>query len=307
MSISSLGGAGSGISQLMASLLSRLKESGDASSNTATSSASSSTDGSGQTATSNALTGSTEGSLSDQVIGVLVMMQMQNGAQPSSSSSGQDGANPISQAFSSLDTDGDGTISQSELESAIENAGGTAQDADTVFSALGGTSSSGISESAFTQAAQAGGPPPPPDGGPGGSGGTKGHHHHHHNSQASGTASDEAAQILSSLQTNQDGTVSDDTLASALGLTTSTDTSSSTATSSSNSTNDSSAIDLLSAIDTNGDGSVSQNELTSYLENLQKQSQSDQSTLGAFLQLASQSYNSNLSLFSKNTTQVATA
>jgi len=307
MSISSLGGAGSGISQLMASLLSRLRESGDASSSATTSSTSSSTDDSDQAATSNALTGSTEGTLSDQVIGALVMMQMQNDAQPSSSSSGQDSTNPISQAFSSLDTDGDGTISQSELETAIENAGGTAADADTVFSALGGTSTSGISESAFTQAAQAGAPPPPPDGGPGGPGGAKGHHHHHHNGQASGSASDEAAQIFSSLQTNQDGTVSDDVLASALGLTTSTDTSSSTTTSSSNSTDNSSTSDLLSAIDTNGDGSVSQSELTSYLENLQQQSQGDQSTLGAFWQLANQSYNTNLGLFSTNSTQVATA
>jgi Ca2+-binding EF-hand superfamily protein len=156
---------------------------------------------------------------------------MQDGSSSTSATaSNATSTNPISQAFSSLDTNSDGTLSQSELETAIENAGGTASEADAVYSALGGTSTNGISESSFAKAAQAGGPPPPPDGG------TGGHYHHHYgdNSSSSQSASNEAAQIFSSLGISQNGSISEGELASALDAMSSTGSSATTTTSANN-------------------------------------------------------------------------
>jgi Ca2+-binding EF-hand superfamily protein len=265
---------GSGASRYLAELLSRLKT-GTASETSATgcpaSSATQQADGSG------AAKGAQAPTLSDQVIGALVMMQLQGSTPPSSSSTQSD---PFSQAFSSLDTDSDGTISQSELESAIQNAGGTADEADTVFSALGGTDTSGISEDTFKQAALAGGPPPGgPHGGPNG-GPPPG-------PPPGGSVSDAASGIFATLDSNQDGSVSTDELNSALSANSGTSSGSSSST-------------IFSAMDTNGDGTVSQDELTTYLGDLQKQSQSDQATLNGFLQLATQSYDSALKLFSSS-------
>jgi Ca2+-binding EF-hand superfamily protein len=284
----------------MASLLSRIQQSNDTtstkSSSTETFKTSSGTD------SSNTLTGSSSASLSDQIVGLLVMSQM-SGSDTSSgatsgqsnSQSGQSGTDPISQAFSSLDADGDGNLSQSEMEKAITNAGGTTQQADAVYSALGGTSDTGISKTAFTDAAK-GGMPPPPMGGPGGQGGPK-------------SASDITNDIFSSLQTNQDGAVSDNAFASAL---------SSASGGSSSTDSTSSASKTASAIDSNGDGSISKSELTSYLESMQPdnqsaqnqstQNQSDNSTLDSLFKLASQSYSNAVSLFAQDSTsQVAAA
>jgi Ca2+-binding EF-hand superfamily protein len=270
MSISSVGGATSaGASQYLAELLSRLNTS---SSTTSTSTTTSSTASSADC--SNAATGAQAPTLSDQVIGALVMMQLQ-GSTPSSSSSGS--GDPIAQAFSGLDTNGDGTISQSELESAIENAGGTADQADTVFSALGGTSSSGISQDAFKQAAMAGRPE-----------GHHGHHHGDHGGPPPDAASASASGIFSSIDSNQDGSISSNELSTAL--------SNSTAASASSS----SSSDMFNAMDSNGDGVVSQNELSSYLDSLQKQTETDQAKLASFMQMATQSYGSALNLFSQN-------
>ncbi len=94
-------------------------------------------------------------------------------------------SDPIAQAlFSAIDSDGDGEISQSELENAFTSNGSTANSADALYSQLAGSSNStdgtanGIGLSQFTASltpADIGGPPP---GGPGGVGG--GHHHHGH-------------------------------------------------------------------------------------------------------------------------------
>jgi Ca2+-binding EF-hand superfamily protein len=299
------------LSQMMAAFLARIKASEQASQTAAATTA-------GNTGTTtavsdpttadscNAVSSSSEPTLSDQVISTLVAMQMQNGdasgATSDASGSSTTGSDPIAQAFSALDTDGDGSISQSELETGIENAGGTSDEADAIFSALGGTSTSGISESSFASAAQAGAPPPP--GGPGGPGGAHGHHHHHHGSGSS-SASDDASQIFSAIDSNDDGSISEDELASALGLgtdSTTTDASGTTtgttgSTTGTGSTSDNSlAATTLSAIDTNGDGSISQDELKTYLGNLQQSITNDQSTLNSFLQLANQSYSQSLSL-----------
>ena len=86
--------------------------------------------------------------LSDEVIGTLVMMQGQESSATSGLASNASTANdPVQQAFSSIDTDGDGTISQTELESFIQNQGGTAAQADALYQGLGGSDGSGISQS----------------------------------------------------------------------------------------------------------------------------------------------------------------
>jgi Ca2+-binding EF-hand superfamily protein len=284
------------MNQMLAAMLSRLTETQAQQSSTSASSASSTTDTSPMDS-SDALTGTDTSTLSDQILGMLVMMQGQQqsqGSDPPGTTSSTSPADPFQQAFASIDTDGDDSISQSELETAVENAGGTASQADTLYTALGGTDSSGISESQFASDAQAGGPPPggPPPGGPGGA---SGHHHHHHGGSSSTDASDEASQLMRALDTNGDGTISESELSTALG---SPDGSAAAAAGSTGTSPSTSAI--FSAIDTNGDGSVTQSELTSYLQSLQQQTQSNQTVLSAFSSLVNQSYNSSLSLLSSS-------
>ena len=298
MSISSVGGASGGLSQMLATMLSRLQQS-QATQTTASASDGTTTttsDASTTTTTSNALTGTDTSRLSDQIVGMLVMMQ---GGQPQSEpSSGAtdttdtaDTTDPFQKAFSSMDANGDGTISQSELESVVTSAGGTAAQADTVYTALGSSSSTGISESQLASAAQAGGPPPggPPPGGPGGA------HRHHHGDSSSSSEADQASQIFSALDTNGDGTVSASELSASLG-----------STSDATSTTASKSGSIFSTMDSDGDGSVSKNELTSYVQSLQQQSQDAQKTLSTFSALVSQSYNSALGLMSSGTTSQAT-
>ena len=56
-------------------------------------------------------------------------------------------------------------------------------------------------------------------------------------------------------------------------------------------------------IDTNGNGAISQNELSSYLTSLQQQMQTDQGTLMAFASLSAKStfYTAGGNLFAANT------
>ena len=60
---------------------------------------------------------------------------------------------------------------------------------------------------------------------------------------------------------------------------------------------------MFAAIDADGNGAISQNELSNYLTSLQQQIQTDQGTLSAFASLASQSYASGLNLFAANASQ----
>jgi hypothetical protein len=285
----------------MASLLARVKESeaaasAAATSNTTSTAGTASTTAGTATDTSNAATGATAPTLSDQLVAMLVMMQMQSSDgqtspsqtstgqpatdpaanNPSASATGACATGPISQAFSALDTNGDGTISQSELESAVKNAGGTAAEADGVYSALGGTANAGISESSFAAAAQAGAPP---EGGPAGAGG---HHHHHHHA---GSASDGTSQLLSALDPSQGSASTDAWSAATSGTIGSTSS---------------------GATGSNGSGSLSQDELTT--ASPPPVTQSGQTVQSAFLQLANQSYAASLGIFaSTSSAQLATA
>ena len=90
-------------------------------------------------------------------------------------SSAGNATDPIAQAiFSAIDTNGNGTISESELENAFTANGGTVNSADALYTKLAGSSNStdGISLAQFEAAL-------PQPGGPGGPDGAFGGGHHH--------------------------------------------------------------------------------------------------------------------------------
>jgi Ca2+-binding EF-hand superfamily protein len=295
MSISSVGGASSsgGLSQMLAAMLSRLADTSEQQ----TASEASKADDSSKPIANNSLTGSDNSTLSDKVIGVLVMLQAQSqsGGQGSCDSNASTQTDPIQTAFSSMDTDRDGAISKSELEATIESAGGTSGQADTIYSALGGSDATGISKDQFASAAKSGALPPggPPLGE--GLGGKQGHHH-----GGSGELSSESlTKLFNTLDTDKDGTVSAAEFAASLDSTNS-------AGSSSDSSTTRTSSEIFSSMDSNGDKSISQDELTTYLKSPQDQTQTGQATLNAFASFGNRSYNSILDLLSSGTTSQST-
>src|SRR6185437_2180558 len=102
---------------------------------------------------SNALSGSTTAQVSDTVLGVLVgMQQMSDGADSATSSN-----SPLDQVFQAMDTNGDGSVSQSEMETYLEQQGATQGQADAMFASLDQNSSGSVSESQMQTALQQGG------------------------------------------------------------------------------------------------------------------------------------------------------
>ncbi len=145
------------------------------------------------------MTGSTTASLSGDVLATLMQLQ---GAAPS----GAQSSDPLQNLFSAMDADGDGTVSQSEMETYLEKDGATQGQADALYTALDqGNASSGLSESQIgsalpttTAAAQG-----------------AGHHHHHHHHQAGGAGSASPVDsLMQALDSDNDGTVSQDELTS---------------------------------------------------------------------------------------------
>src|SRR5215469_5239862 len=124
--------------------------------------------------------------------------------------------------FSQIDTNGDGSISQSELEQAVTAAGGTTQAADALYAKVDPNNTSGVTEQELAQALSTLIP--------------HHHHHHHHSADASNSANGTSAQDPL------------DALLQAVG---------GPATSASAQA----AQNLFSQVDTNGDGSISQSEL----------------------------------------------
>ncbi len=130
----------------------------------------------------NNLSGNSKGALSSELLALLLQLQSLSGtaaAQTTSSSnasstatsavsgtsaasSSSTSANPIASLFSSMDANSDGTVSQSEFESYIENLGGTQNQADTLYSQLDQGSSTGLTEQQLAQDASQYGPPGPP-------------------------------------------------------------------------------------------------------------------------------------------------
>lgn len=145
--------------------------------------------------------------LSEQTLLALVALQAQNGGSAASSGGSTASSDPVQKLFSAMDSDGNGTVSQSEMESYIEKQGGTQGQADSLFSAINQTNSatsgsSGISESqmasAVSQAQQV----------------QQAHHHHHKSGGANEQADNTANALLQALDGNDDGSVSEDEFSS---------------------------------------------------------------------------------------------
>jgi Ca2+-binding EF-hand superfamily protein len=82
----------------------------------------------------------------------------------------QPGGQLAQNLFSQIDTNGDGSISQAELEQAVTGAGGTKAAADALYAKLDPNNTGSVSEQQFAQALGAGT----------GAAAPHGHHHHHH-------------------------------------------------------------------------------------------------------------------------------
>lgn len=202
--ISSVGS--SAASQLLSTLLSKLASASSASS--ATSSSSQSTATSAVSAFQQAIPGeSCKGSssavspLSGDVLQALIALQAQQDGGASATTAGTNSPDPVQQLFSAMDSDGDGEVSQSEMESYIEGVGGTQAQADALFTSLDQDTSSGVTESdmanALSQAQQS-------------HQAWRGHHHHHGMDGQSDQADQVSNTLLQALDSNDDGSVSAD-------------------------------------------------------------------------------------------------
>ncbi|WP_427999610.1 XopAW family type III secretion system calcium-binding effector [Acidovorax sp.] len=151
--------------------------------------------------------------------------------------------------FGKVDTDGDGAVSQTELQALLEKmSGGTASktgvSSDELFSQLDADGDGSLSEAEFDAGRPSGdvgggavgGMPPPPPGGPGGPGGA---------SASSGTTYDP-------LDTNEDGVVSAAEQAAGAAQT-------------------DAITALFKTIDTDGDSSISSEEARSFIDQLTSQ------------------------------------
>lgn len=200
MSIAGIGSQGSGnLSQILSSLLTRLDTTSSSTNSTASQSDTSTTTA---VASDGNLTGSTKPSLSSMILGVLMGMQNQSDTATTATAS-QDGTDPVSKLFTAMDSDSDGSVTKSELESYIQNAGGTADEADNLYSQLT-TSDSGISQSDLASAA----PPAPPPGGHGGHGGGPGGPPPSGGANGASGSGSIGSQMISELDSDDDGAIS---------------------------------------------------------------------------------------------------
>ena len=190
MSIGSIGSAGNPLLLAMLTRLSATSGDGPSSSGASGSAATPVSDNPG-----NSVTGNGKAQFSDQILALLV--QMQSGSTSSTASSSSTGVNPLSQLMSAVDTDGDGTISQSELETFIEGKGGTQGEADALFSGLGGQNGSGnLTQSQLSNDLQQASLSP-----------MHGHHHGHHHGHGA-SADKVASQLMQAMDSNGSGGVS---------------------------------------------------------------------------------------------------
>jgi Ca2+-binding EF-hand superfamily protein len=197
MSIAGIGSQSSGnVAQMLSSLLSRLDTTSKTSDTTDTTTTSQST--STSVSSDSNLTGTTKPSLSSMILGALIGLQGQSDSQSSSSSTSSASTDPVQNLFSAMDSDTDGSVTQSELETYLEQVGGTSEQADSLYSLLNTDSEEGISEEEM--ASQAAPPPPPPGGGPGGPPPS--------DTADSSSTDDVSDQLVSLFDSNGDGTVS---------------------------------------------------------------------------------------------------
>ncbi len=159
---------------------------------------------------------------SDQMQSQMIGYQAQGW--PGSSTTGS-GSSLAQSLFSQIDSNGDGSISQSELEQAVTGAGGTKAAADALYAKLDPNGTGNVSEQQFAQGMSQSMP----------------HHHHHHHggggapsatsSSADGSADDALASLF-----NADGGGAGYSPTQI-------------------------AQNMFSQIDSNGDGSITQSEL----------------------------------------------
>jgi len=133
------------------------------------------------------LTGSTQPSLSGQILATLMRMQNANG-------SGSQSIDPLQNLFTAMDGNGDGAISQSEMETYMGKAGASQGQADSLYASLNPTGANGITETQLGAAL-------PTEGAQG----AMGHHHHHH---AQGTSSSNPVDtLMQAIDSNGDGSI----------------------------------------------------------------------------------------------------
>ncbi len=302
MSLLSVGASGFGNpSQILARMLSQLDSSQATTTDPSSKNAGAATSAifaAPDTDASTALTGADQSKLSDQILALLVQLQQQtqadgsqttNANNSSAAGSGSTISKPVHDLLSAIDSNGDGTVTQSEMETYIQQQGGTQSQADKLFTALAQNGSSGISEDQLaSDIAQ----------------GLKAHHHHHHHqavdappsSSGDTSSADLASQIFGGLDSDKDGTLSSAELTAAgLGTADPTLSAASSGTSSSNPSN------AIANLDSNGDELVSANEFATFFSSLELQIQSDTATMAHLLQQASQAYSSAASVSSPTT------
>lgn len=192
----------------------------------------------GASSASDIMTGAATGSLAGSMFSdQMGMMLIDAQAQQSGAASGSTGGDPMSQfaqaLFSQIDSNGNGSISKSELENAVTTAGGTVQAADALYAQLDPNNTGSVSEQSFAQAlgqtaglGQA-------------SGGAFRHHHHHMGIDGDGDGSANGS---------SGGNNAQDALAALFG-------------SAGTSSPGNLAQSLFSQIDTSGTGSITQSEL----------------------------------------------
>jgi Ca2+-binding EF-hand superfamily protein len=123
---------------------------------------------------------------SDQVQAQLIGYQAQGWPGASSTPPGGQLAQSL---FAQIDSNGDGTISKSELEQAVTKAGGSKEAADALYAKLDPNGTSSVSEQQFAQSLF---------------GALPHHHHHHGGTDAAGATDGSATDALTSLF-NADG------------------------------------------------------------------------------------------------------
>lgn len=240
MTISGVGGSASGYaSQMLMSLLAKMSStqnvSSDASSTTMQGSEFPS-QSFGTGGVQNALQGPTKPSISEGIMQMLLSLQEDSSTAPVNSST----QNPLSQLFSAMDSDGNGAVSQSEMESYVQGQGGTADQADLLFTALDTSGSGSVNQDQMAETLKKSHPHGPPPGPPPGE---------------PPSSSDMASNIVSALDTDGDGSVNEIELDSFV---------------TTNGGTRDQADSVFAALNTSGTGSISQSDFAAALEKLRQ-------------------------------------
>jgi Ca2+-binding EF-hand superfamily protein len=254
MSIAGVGSTGTAsLSQMLSSLLSRV----GATSSNATTKSDDTASNSATSGSDTSLTGSSKPSLSSMILGTLIGMQQQQSGCDASQTG--DPSDAVQNLFTAMDSDGDGTVSQTELEGYIEQQGGTQNEADSLYSMLDPSGGSGISESTLAGDAPQGPPPGGPP--PGGMSGP-----HHGGMHGAHSASDVANSLLQSMDSDSDGSVSQSEFESFV---------------TSNGGTKAQADADFSALDTSNSGSLSTSDFEKAIEQQQQNDSTGDSDSGA--------------------------